>query len=209
MKYVLVNYNHDPSWVKRYTSDYLIYDRSDDGNDWCEDIPEDKVIRTDNVGNVDYDRLSYIVDNYDNLPDVFLLAKSNLFKYIRHEEFKAVKDRKEFTPLLTMHHKTYSDQFGVVCFYDEKGMYHERNNSWYLNSVPAKHFGSYEAFAKEFNLPNPRFLAFAPGGNYILTKEVVHRYPKESYDKMRSILPYTREPGEAQMVERSLYNLWS
>lgn len=204
-KYILVNYNYTPTWLTEYTDDYLIYDRSD-SDEYLKDFPKEKVIKTDNVGNVDYDKLRYLVDNYDSLPDVFVWGKTNLFKYITKEEFDEVKDNKVFTPLLTQNHTVYSDKYGVVCMY-QGGMYHERNDSWYLGPHPAM-FNSYKEFADAFNLPSPAFHAFPPGGNFILTKERVHRYSRDFYESLADTLPYTTLPGEAQMCERTYYNLW-
>lgn len=202
MKYVITHYMGDPSWIKKYTDDWLIYDRSDQPLDW----PNTR--RVPNLGNADYDRLSFIVESYDDLPEVFLLAKSNLIpKYISKEEFDAVKDNEKFTPLLTKNHPVYSDILGTVCFYKD-GIYWERNDSWYLQEQPARYFNNFDQWCVEFGLPREPYIPFAPGGNYILTKEVVHRHSKEYYDRMRETLPYTITPGEAQMVERSLFYLW-
>ena len=190
--------DHDISWIPELAGeDYFIYDRS--GN---VELPN-KVSR-ENRGDADYDRLSYLADNYDNLPEVFLLCKSNLFKYITPEEFELVKNNTIFTPLLTKNHKVYEP----ICRY-EGDMYAEINNSWYLGSVPAKYFSNYHEFARAFHLPDPTYLKFAPGGNYILTREVVHKYSRDFYDELRNILPYCQRPGEAHMIERSYYNIWS
>lgn len=203
---VLINYNFTPDkeWIG---DDYLIYDRSDDGIDHLRDFDPTKIIRTENTGQVDYDKLNYLVDNYDTLPDVFLWGKSNLFKYITKEEYELVKDNKTFTPLLTQGHKTYNDNNGPVCYYSG-GLYHERNNSWYMTQFQNKYFNSYAEFAKAFQLPSPVFLPFAPGGNYILTREAVHKYSPDYYANMASVLNYCREPAEAQMCERSYYNMF-
>lgn len=200
---VLVNYNFTPDkeWIG---DDYLIYERSDDGIDHLKDFDQSKIIRTDNVGNVDYDKLSYLVDYYDELPDVFLWGKSNLFKYTTPEEFAKIKDRKDFTPVLTADHKTYSDNLGVVNYY-QNGIYWERNNSWFLNQHYPKYISSWNEWADLFALPKPPYIPFAPGGNYILTKKAVYKYARDFYDEMRSYLPYSREPGEAQCAERSYY----
>lgn len=201
MKYVLINYHFDPSWVKEYTDDFLIYDRSEPHTEFG------NTVKTKNIGNVDYDRLTYIIDNYDHLPPVFVLSKSNLFKYISREEFDPLSHNNHFTPLLTQHHKTYLDQFGQVCFYSE-GMYYERNDNWYLNSVPSQYFKTYNEFAKAFFLPTPEYIPFAPGGNYIVTPKEIYKHPKEFYEDLRGILDYTQLPGEAQFIERSYYNIW-
>lgn len=209
MKYILVNYNNDPTDILKYTDDFLIYDRSDDGKDWCKDLPKDRIIYTDNMGHCDYDKLSYLVDHYDNLPDIFLWSKTNMLsRHISIEEFEKIKDSKEFIPVLTQNHKTYLDARGVVCYY-ENGLYHERNDSWYLTEHPAKNFKSYHDFAKHFRLPSPDFIPFAPGGCYILTKERVRRYSRDFYDEMRGFMPYCETPGEAYLAERCYYTLWS
>lgn len=200
LKYILVNYNFTPDWAK--DKDYIIYDRSD-SKEWLKAFDQSRIVYTENIGQIDFDKLNYLIDNYDQLPDVFLWGKSNIFKYIDE-----IPDVKGFTPLLKQDHKTYSDSEGQVCYYED-GMYYERNNNWYVAQFRCKYFMHYGDWAKEFNLPNPKFLPFAPGGNYILTKEVVHKYPKEFYARMAEILPYCAEPAEAQMAERSYFNMWS
>lgn len=204
MKAALVNYNFKPDWLLTSGLDYLIYDRSD-SKDYLKDFPQDRIKYEENIGNVDFPKLSYLIENYDSLPDVFLWGKTNLFKYITEEEWKKVKDNKVFTPLLTQSHRTYSDDKGVVCYYED-GMYYERNPL--ICASVAKYFTSYPEFAKALGLPNPDYIPFAPGGNYILTKEVVQRYPKEAYEKMRDLLDYTKLPLEAYFCERAYYTLW-
>lgn len=196
MKYIVSRYNHDISWLEDYTDDYILYDRSDK--------PADGAIVVPNIGSDIYDKLTFIIDNYDNLPDVAVYTKANLFKYITKEEFDLVKDNKQFTPLLTQTHKTYSDQDGVVCFYKD-GLYHERNNRWYLTSHPARSDELYYLLG----LNDKEYLAFAPGSNYILPKENILKHSKAFYEKLRAYLEWTVYPGEAQILERGLYYLWS
>lgn len=205
---ILVNYCFDPTWLKDYSElDVTIYDRSDDGIE--RDLTQyGKVYRTKNVGDVDYDKLSYIIENYDNLPDVFLWSKSNLFKFITKEEWDAVKDNKTFTPLLTKGHKTYSDQYGVVCRYNGE-IYEERADSWFFNNQAlSSKFKSWQQWVDYLGLPRTDFIPFAPGGSYILTREKVQRYSRDFYDKMRATLPYAMHPAEAHACERTYYTLW-
>jgi hypothetical protein len=204
MFHLLINYNFTPDWVK--DKDYLIYDRSD-SKEYLKDFNQSKIIYTENVGNVDHDKLTYLVENYDILPDVFLWSKSNLFKYISLEEYKKVANSKHFTPLLTQNHQTYSDDKGVVCYY-EGGMYHERNDNWYAYQFQSKYCKTYNEWAVMFGLPRPDYIPFAPGGSYILTRETVHKYSKDFYAKMASILTHTQLPLEAYFAERSYYQLW-
>ena len=197
MKWIISRYNHDISYLKDYTDDYVIYDRSPK--------PLSEAIVVPNLGTDIYDKFTYIIDNYDNLPDVAVYTKANIFKYITKEEFDKVKDNTTFTPLLTKNHKTYSNEEGVVCYYDKQGMFNEVNNFWYLYPHPAKFAPIIIDF---FHMKEKLYNTFAPGSNYILPKENILKHPKEVYEKFRSCLDWDVYPGDAQLLERNLYELW-
>lgn len=197
MKYILSRYNHDIEWLKNYTDDYVIYDRSD--------RPVDGAIVVPNIGSDIYDKFTYIIDHYDDLPPVALFTKANLFKYITKEEFDEVKDNTTFTPLLTKHHKVYSNDHEVVCFYDKQGMFNEINNFWYLYPHPAKFAPK---FIEIFKMNTRLYNAFAPGSNYIVPKENILQHPKALYEELRSYLDWDVYPGDAQLMERNLFYLW-
>lgn len=209
MKAILVNFNYDPEWLQAYSDlDVTIYDRSDDGVE--RDLTKYGVVyRTKNMGDVDYDKLSYLIENYDNLPEVFLWGKSNIFKYVDKIMFDEALIKQEFKPLLKLNHKTYSDNFGVVCRYAGH-MYEERADSWFFNVGLDRsgRFNSWQDWCAHFALPQSAFIPFAPGGSYLLTKEKVHKYSKDFYEDMRSTLPYAIHPVEAHCCERSYFFLW-
>lgn len=203
-KAVVVNYNFSPNdWWKDYGMEALVYDRSDDGIERKFDA---NVIKTQNRGNVDLDKLDFLIEHYDDMPEVFFWGKSNIFKYVSEDTLAEALHAGAFAPLLKYDHKTYSDKFGVVCYY-AGGMYHEINNSWYFNEMD-RSFSSYDEWAQYLNLPTPRYFPFPPGGNFLLTKERVQRYGVDFYQKMRDTLNYTRLPAEAHAAERTYYSLW-
>lgn len=207
MKAILVNYNTDPIWLKDYPElEVILYDRSDDGIE--RNLTQyGQVIKTPNIGDVDYDKLGYLIEHYDNLPDVFLWGKSNLFKFVDEVDFKKALQANVFAPLLKFDHRTYSDRFGVVCKY-EGPIYKERADNWFFNATVPKYFKTWQEWCLHFGLPQQPFIPFAPGGNYILTREKVHKYSRDLYGEMRDILPHAIRPAEAQAAERSYYLLW-
>ena len=75
MKAIFSNYNFTPTWIKDYDFDYLIYDRSDN-KDYLKDFPQDRIVYIENKGTDIYDKFTYIVDNYENLPKIVLLSKN-------------------------------------------------------------------------------------------------------------------------------------
>lgn len=195
MRYIISRYNHNMTPILEYAKNYVLYDRSE------EPLPE--AIKVKNIGSDIYDKFTFIIDNYDNLPDVAVYTKANLFKYITKEEFDNIKNNKTFTPLLTQHHKVYEP----VCRYNN-GMYEEINNYWYLDVHKPKSKESAEELKDLLGMRNREYNAFAPGSSYILPKENILQHSKDFYIKLRSFLDWAVYPGEAQMIERSLYYLW-
>src|SRR3990167_9623078 len=98
MKYVISSYKHDLTWLMDYTDDFIIYDRS-------EAHLEGSIV-VQNIGSDIYDKFSFIIDNYDSLPDVAVYIKANLWDYIKPREFEKIKDNKTFTPILSQEHHT-------------------------------------------------------------------------------------------------------
>lgn len=203
MKVIFSNYNFTPNWIKEYNFDYHIFDRSD-SKEFLKDFPQDKITYVKNIGSDILDKFDWIISNYNNLPDVVLLSKSNLFKYISEEEFNLVKDNKTFTPLHTKHHKTVMP----IAYYREDGMYMEKNNRWFLIGVPCRFVNEYDKLIGN-KFKGQEYKPFSPGSNYILPKENILKHPKEFYEKLRSFLEYEIYPGEAFLIERDLYNIWS
>ena len=228
MKYIVSNYNFDLGWLKEYTDDFVIYDRSDNAT-WQKYKTEREGtpnwFNVKNIGSDIYDKFTFIIDNYDNLPEIAIFIKSNLFKYITSEEFELIKDNKTFTPILTQHHKEIMcdkgvcEQLGVESkpfSYYKDGMYYELNYPAYLKSNPCKNQPTpitLEWF-RELELPKllgidkMEYIPFAPGSGYILTSENIRQNSLEFYIKLRSYLDWAVYPGEAFILERGLYNLW-
>ena len=140
---------------------------------------------------------------------MFLWGKTNLFKYVEQDTLDKAILNSDFAPLLTLNHRIYSDKYGEVNKY-EGDIYCERADSWFFNAggVDAKFFHNWQEWVQHFGLPFSGFIPFAPGGNYILTKERVHRYSKDYYEAMRDTLPHSSRPAEAQCCERSYYMIW-
>lgn len=207
MQAILVNYNYDPTWLKDSDLEVTMYDRSDDKIE--RDLTEyGKVIKTPNLGDVDADKLGHLIEHYDNLPEVFLWAKTNIFKYVEPEYLKKALATNTFAPLLKFDHHTYSDQYGVVNRYAGP-IYEERADDWLANNQDLAHKGiNWSSWCDHFGLPKTQFIPFAPGGNYILTRDRVHKYSRDLYQEMRDTMMYAQHPVEAHYAERSYYLLW-
>lgn len=206
MKAVLINYNFTPTWLKDSGLDYVLYDRSD-SKKWLKDIPKDRVIYTKNIGSDWYDKFGWIIDNYDSLPDVILLSKSNIFKYITKKEFKEVRDSETFTPLLTKNHKPkmcHWNSMKPFSFYKD-GIYWEINGQvqWLHNTRCNPH-----KLMEILGIRDMKYTPFAPGSSYIVPRECILKYPKRTYEILRESIAYDVYPPEAMIIERGMYTFW-
>lgn len=206
--FVISNYNNDTSWVPQYTDSYYIYDRSDIPHNQ-KDIDQSKIIRQPNVGYNLYDYLTFIIDHYDTLPSCIAFLKGNVFpRHVTQDYFTHIITRTTFTPLVD---RTMHTPRPPRAFFSSRGGYAEINTSWYLKKHTSKFFHSYNDFLRFiFKKPNlPFFVHFAPGANYIVPKENILKYPKVFYENLRRFISYTTLPGEAHILERALYTIWS
>lgn len=213
MQALLVNYRYDPTWLKDYPElEVTMYDRSDDKEE--RDLTRyGRIIKTPNVGDVDYDKLNWLVENYNNLPDVFLWSKTNIHKFVDDKTLRQKLTEGKFAPLLKQDHRVYTDMYGEVNKYigTQYGpLYAERNDSWFFHAGldNAGRFRDWNDWATYFRLPIESYIPFAPGGSYILTRENVTKHAKDVYIEMRDTLPYAMHPVEAHCAERSYFYLW-
>lgn len=195
--WVVSSYNNDLEWIKEYTDNYVILNAG---------RPREGTVQVPNVGYNIHAYMTWIVENYEKLPEVVFFVKDNLLqKYIYKEDFKKIYKNQTFTPMLRKDHKVEKP----INFYSEDGMYNENNNSWYFNHYVKKYVNCYKDFADLMGLPNPEYLKFAPGACYIVPKANILRWPIEFYAKLRDWCSYAQLPVEAHCVERALYTIWS
>jgi len=205
---VISNHNNNVSWVLEYTDNYLVYDRSDKLTD-LDSLDKNKVIKSPNIGYNLYDYFTFIIDRYDNLPDVTIFAKGNVFpRHITKEYFDSVVNNTYFTPLEDPN--ILKASWPASMYSASKG-FREINTSWYTKHFQTKYFNEYNSFLKfVYEKPTlPAYIRFAPGANYIVPKENILKLPKMVYENIRTFISHATLPGEASIIERALYTLWT
>ncbi len=206
--WIINSYGTDFSWVKDYTDNYIVYDKTGL-------LPEtDKIKHLKNVGYNIYDYLYYIVNNYNNLSDVCVFIKANVFKHCKKEKFDKLIQNNFFTGLDSYEHLSNTSAEMI----DANGGYNEANNSWFtycdieeLHAQDNRHIGNYDIFMSKLfsNYDYPGWIRFSPGANYITTKENILYYTEKFYKKLMSYVDYCQLPVEAHAIERALYSIFS
>lgn len=228
---VVSNYNWDLDWLEMTyehgfsSENTVIYDRGNDGKDWSH---LGKIIRSPNIGANQYDIIKFIIENYDDLPDVSTFIKGNLFPE-REENYYTTKERfiqalhtdkffsiwvDKWIALGDHRHFRYAPEETlaegrlVQPIQDCDFRYNTHHQNRYFTST-------HELWNWCFvDPPKQNSIEFIPANNFAVPKENILQYSKELYKKIQSILyepdpPYDRTCAEAHLLERTFYFMWS
>ena len=203
--FCISHFNGDISWVKNIKKEnYIIYNKSGNNIDHI----TDNYISINNVGYNIYSYLKFIIDNYENLPNVTVFCKDNIFtRHLSIELFLKLINRKIFTGLEDV---SLSGDFPTNLKISDKGFV-EINNSWYKFNFPRKYFSGYNEFYSyifnDFNIPD--FLRFSPGANFIVPKENILLRSKNFYKNLIKFINYSKLSCESHFLERSLNTIFN
>jgi len=222
------NYNNDLDWVSDYPNPHLIYDKTwaggviDNDNSGLippsnlkEKYPSYNITNGDPNGYNISDYMTFIIDHYDNLPEVVCFVKGNTIgRHVSKEVFDRLINNKCFTPIedWRSHDPNQQALLNGYAMISCDGGWMETNDSWYLNHPkhPTRYFQNYNDFLKFcFKDPVlPKYVRFPPGGNFVVPKEYILKYDKIFYQNLRTFTRHTRVSGEGQMIERALFTIW-
>ena len=203
-KIVISRYNEDISWINNYSYDYIVYNKG-------EKIEEvHNVLNVENIGNNQRDIFQFIVENYDNLPNIIVFVQGNPYDHCKKEKFDKLILSEQFTSL-----ESYEDiiQSNAQTL-DKYGGFMEINNSWYINHYnntlgQTCAWTSFNHFMDScfVNYVSNHWNRFAPGSQYIITKEIAHHYPKNFWKFLMNVLN-KNHMTEGHVIERSLWMIF-
>jgi len=209
---VVSSFNHDLSWLPRYSDNYLVFEQGN-GSGIPPQLDVSKLRTVTNNGSNYRDYFDYIIENYDNLPEVIFLIKGNVFpRHVRQHVFDTFVPQTKPTSIVdqAIHQTTIP-----LDFFDQSGRYCEINSDAFARSgAPSKYFVSLDDFYQYFDkrLTSRLYTHFSIGGQYVTTREQVRSLPKWIYVDLREIVSHGGGPIgytiECWIVERGLDRLW-
>lgn len=97
MTMVVARYNENMDWLKDLPWDYIVFNKGED------DLPSwiKNQVRLPNIGREAHTYLTYIIDNYDNLPDYTICVQGNPFEHTKKltEKINNFDGSSDFFPL--------------------------------------------------------------------------------------------------------------
>lgn len=201
---VVSQWNNDISWVKEYTNNYVIYDKSDTLE------PGANIIKCKNVGHNLFDIFHFIYTNYDNLPKLIAFVEGNPFDHCNKEKFDRIINNKFFTCLES--YEKCQDYHAVIKCSD--GGWMEINNSWYISDHPRKEYSKFSTYNEALDYVfkdayHPQFVKFSPGGMYIVERERLLYYSKSFWEQLMKLVSSHANQPEAYIFERMLWTIFS
>jgi hypothetical protein len=234
MKKVLVvsnHANHDLEWLKM-TYDYgfspentVIYDRTTDDFPGKHSIDHlGKVIKYPNIGSNPHDIGRYVVDNYENLPDIMVHIKGNLLvrPYTTKEKFIYGLKANWFVPLVDKNthcliqfpYISNNDLFSLPVAWENDNITISSlfSDDDIKNMKIYPRIKTFVDFMKDIFILDdnqiPQFISFAPGANYVVPKNCILKYSKDFYKKILYYTDYNNNPIEAHWYERIFQLAW-
>jgi len=192
-------------WVEELNLPHLIYNKS--GKDLSNQELNVEVLP--NVGYNMYDICHFIETHYENLPEITVFCKSNVFpRHVSKEFFLNSIKSVEFHGIFdkTLHHP-----YLPICKFSEKGYWEELNTSWYMGEGnPYKYYNNFNMFFQDFfeGTP-PTYVEFTPGGNFVVPKENILKHSKIFYQNLKKIVSHDTLSAESFLVERSIHGVFS
>jgi hypothetical protein len=193
---VVARYNEDISWTHIFPNK-VIYNKGDNKT-----IPEDLqqyVKHLPNVGREAHTYLHYIIENYDNLPDVVLFSQGCFSDHMHMQGFLdlASTTKDSFSQNL-METKEWS-QFASV--YDFRIM------NWKGSITPTTRNENYgQWYERVFEKPFPaEQTKIYIGALFSVGADVIRKYQKEFYERVlrESELTLSSAPEAAHFMERT------
>jgi len=223
------SFNDDLNWFKEFDYPHIIFDKCYKGikkskyypyeikpSNLCNKYPSLNITNGEIGGYNINEYLSFIIINYDNLPENIVFIKGNIInRHVSLNFFKKVLDNKYFTSIEEWEKNNFK-KVSILrksSFISGEGGWLELNNSWYLNKRkhPNKFFNNFNTFMNFIfkSYINPEYIRFCPGANYIVPRNIILKYDLVFYKNLKYIINYEQLSGESHILERALFSIWN
>lgn len=204
---IISRFNEDPSWIKKYTKNYIIYNKGSNLDDSY------NVKKMPNIGGNQYDIAHFIYENYENLPDLMAFVQADPWDHCKKEKFDEIIYNEHFTAIESYEHVDTSE--GSWMKLDKEGGFMEINNSWYISAHNSTYnqsciYNSLDEFMQStfINYKRQEWVRFSPGSQYIVEKKLALNYSKIFWSYIMSVIA-KYNTTEAHIIERCLMMIFS
>jgi hypothetical protein len=202
-KIVVARYNENIEWLKSEMNNCIIYNKGNKLN-----LPNEVML--ENVGRESETYLNFIINNYDNLPDIVVFTQANISDHIGSNDIYHLINLKNQAELYGKSLKLKIHYHGTYEFWWDKdwNIKEDRflNPNNYKNN---KHILFVDWFKENININYPNPIYIYPNGLFAIKKELILKKPLEYYKKLILEVNHHINPVEGHFFERSWYYIFN
>jgi hypothetical protein len=195
---VIARYNEDISWSNGYPR--LIFNKGER----IEGLSENEQIMLPNVGREAHTYLTYIVSNYENLPECVLFCQGRIDDHLGSCSVESyVNPDYDFIANRFCYIKEWDATSGRLKHY---GTWLEMLNQGKLKASPLTYV---EWFEKVLHMPLGEATFYSPGAIFCVASRNIRKRHVGFYRKLLAHLTHHSNPEEAHYLERSWFYIFA
>jgi len=215
-KIIVSRYNEDISWLNSIMDKCIIYNKGEKLNlfDKSKECPERiqvNEILLDNFGRESETYLNYIINNYDNLPDIIVFTQARISDHRGSNDinylFKLVDEAKisNISKPTLIYNKTdgISSDYWDFDWNFKKGKYYLEDNYYKNHKILF-----YDFFIKYVRKEYPNPINIHTNGIFAVQKHLIVKRPIEYYKDIIKFVNHHINPAEGHFFERSWHYIF-
>jgi len=205
---VIARYNENINWLKPLSEHCIVYNKGDNDIDltWSK-----CALKRVNVGRESETYLSYILENYNNLPDFVVFTQGHIADHVGEDSCNYLLHLLSQASL-----KGISDP---VLWHRDTAMHNSWNSNWnqlpdgsflfeanYSNGIPILFRDWFHLVFKPTQWPIP--FGICKNGIFAVHKSKILQHPLSFYLYLQAFVNHHVDPAEGHFLERSWYYIF-
>jgi hypothetical protein len=208
MNYLIIvsRYNEDINWLEPVMDNTIIINKGNPLNIYNE-------IPLENVGRESHSYLWYIINAYENLPDILIFTQADISDHRDKNDSSYLLQMKEQAKQngKSLPHKThYTSNLNNNDLWCDPEWNLQKDGTYYLhnNYKNNKRVVFSKWFKKNINKKYPNPINIYTNGLFAVKKELILKHPKIYYEKLIKELSHHLDPSEGHFFERSWFYIF-
>lgn len=225
-KIIVARYQEDISWLTPIMADCVIINKGEPLN-----IPNEVLV--ENVGRESHSYLKYIIDNYDNLPDIAIFTQANIEDHRGSNSIPYLFDLGKQAHIygkslpITRHESIYYSKIDYEAYsnsnvwnfkisrkydsaFDPAWNFSKKTNKWYLennylNNAPMKFIDWFTKHIRN-DYPNPIYIY--NHAIFAVQRNNILNHPKTYYEELSKQVDHHINSTEGHFFERSWFYIF-
>lgn len=202
-KIVVARYNENIEWLKDDMKNCIIYNKGDK-------LHVENEIMLENVGREADTYLHYIIDNYNNLPDIVVFTQARISDHKGSDDINyLIKIKNEALQYSKSQNFLIHTDIGNNIYWDKEFKWMLQNDEFKNNYKNNKFVEFGKWFEENINITYPNPIYIYCNAIFAVKREKIINKPIEYYKKLILEVNHHNNPPEAHFLERSWYYIFS